>query len=343
MRLDTCVPEKLPLRHLKWESFADLIGPAHEALARYDEMLKQIPDSLAILDAWESLASLHTPKMKVRLQEVFEYERAPEIETKNERDLRKILNYRNALVRSRKSVKDQSISLTLLRKTHGWIREGAPGPKRDNGHFRNRQNWIGPEGRGIEEAYFYPPRVALLKSNMDNLAKYMRGKERDPLVQIAIAFAQLLVIHPFMDGNGRVGRAFIPLFLYKKGILSKPVFYMSYYFKSHRLRYFEKLFTISQKDDWEDWIRFFLKGVISQSEKLYAMAQLMLELQKELSEPVAKALFRAPVFTEKEFRALTSFSERKTKECSLDSKTKKNDQNKRLRETRAYLRLYQAV
>lgn len=107
---------------------------------------------------------------------------------------------------------------------------------------------------------------------MENLLQYMRKQEADPLVQLAIAFAQLLIIHPFMDGNGRVGRVMIPLFTYKKGVTSKPILHLSRYFKKHRLAYFEKLFAITTNKMWEEWIRFFLKGVIVESERLRKLA-----------------------------------------------------------------------
>ena len=101
---------------------------------------------------------------------------------------------------------------------------------------------------------------------MRKLNAYVNKKEKDPLVQLAIYFAQLLIIHPFMDGNGRLARSLVPIFLYKKGLISTPRFYLSAYFKRHRLEYFKRLYMISKKKDWEGWIRFFLQGIIEEGE-----------------------------------------------------------------------------
>ncbi|MGE5195928.1 MAG: Fic family protein, partial [Anaerolineae bacterium] len=144
---------------------------------------------------------------------------------------------------------------------------------------------------------------------LDNLKKYLHYKEKDPLVQLAIFFAQLLIIHPFMDGNGRVARALIPFFLYKKNIVSTPLFYLSAYFKRYRLQYFEKLFSISSKNEWEEWIRFFLKGVIHEGEESIQKAKAILsgycridETLKGMGDPISvnkfiDALFENPIST----------------------------------------------
>lgn len=115
----------------------------------------------------------------------------------------------------------------------------------------------------MKEGYFYPPLPELVAKSMKNLERYYKSrKEKDPLVHLAIYFAELLIIHPFMDMNGRIARAIIPLFLYKKGLTPKPNFYMSAYFKQRRLKYFKQLYQITAENDWEGWIRFFLQGII---------------------------------------------------------------------------------
>jgi Fic family protein len=154
------------------------------------------------------------------------------------------------------------LSTKLLCEMHRALKKGS------DGHFRKKQNWIGPEGCLKEEAYFFPPRFETVPKSMENLRRYANAKEKDPLVQLAIYFAQLLIIHPFMDGNGRIARATIPLFLYQKKLTSTPRFSLSAYFHRHRLKYFECLYLISVHNDWEGWVRFFLQGVIDESKQV---------------------------------------------------------------------------
>lgn len=139
---------------------------------------------------------------------------------------------------------------------------------RESGCVRTHQNWIGPTGCRMEEAFCYPPAHRYVLPYLKKLERYAESKDGDPLVQTAIAFAQFLVIHPFMDGNGRVARLLIPLLLYKKGLTSKPLFYMSAYFQKHRKEYFDRLLALSKEHDWEGWVVFFLKGVIDQGKLL---------------------------------------------------------------------------
>lgn len=265
MKIKTCVPHTLPLRSLNWDCFADLIGKAHAAVAKYEEALKQAKnsqDAFSILMAQESIASVESKKIRVSLKEVLRASK----EAGDRDDLVKVLNYRSALLKGAQMMMTRPLSGIFLRELHSTISKDAPIARKDIGRWRDRQNWIGPEGCGREEAYFFPPNLAVMRRRMDNLFRYLRYKDKDPLVQLAIAFAQLLIIHPFMDGNGRVGRAMIPLFLYKKKVTSSPIVYLSAYFKKHRLEYFEKLFSITSDKQWEEWIRFFLKGVIEECE-----------------------------------------------------------------------------
>lgn len=227
--MKTFVPPKLPLRRLDWDSFIGLLGKAHAILGRFDEVKKV---SSALLNK-EVLASHSDHKL--------------------------MENYRKALLDASSYVKHHPISLLLIQKMHATMMGN-----RKASHFRDRQNWIGPENCPIEEAYFFPPKASLVPRCMENLQKYLHFKEKDPLVQVAIYFAQLLSIHPYMDGNGRVGRALISLILYKKKLTSAPLFFMSPYFREHRKKYFDQLYKITEEDDWEGWISFFLRGIVEQ-------------------------------------------------------------------------------
>ncbi|MBI5274418.1 MAG: Fic family protein [Chlamydiales bacterium] len=305
MKYKTCIPDRLPLRSLNWDAFVPLIGKAHAVLARYNEMLKQVknPEQVfSTLTLQEVLSSVHSQQVTTTMKELLI---ACAFEPVSDReDLLTIINYHVALSTAVKQVKKSSISLTLLRKIHGIIKQDATLPKKDIGKFRDRQNWIGKKGCSIDKAYYYPPAVNILSKSMLELKKYIAYQEKDPLVQLAVFFAQLLIIHPFMDGNGRVARICIPLFLYKKKLLSTPMFYLSSYFKKHRLEYFERLFLINSTNDWNQWISFFLSSMIEEGEKLLSKGEKILRLYQQMqqetfdlesSQDIINALFSSPI------------------------------------------------
>lgn len=222
----TCIPDKLPLKKLNWKAVSGLLKKAHLVLAHSTKPV--------CCFSTEALQGMHSEKLDRK---------------------KKICAYRGAFKMAKNS---PSITLALLQKMQAALKPGSAGKLRD------KQNWIGFEGCKIEEAYFYPPRPAIVRTEMRKLLKYLRGPEKDPLVQIAIFFGQLLIIHPFMDGNGRLGRLLLPVLFHQKKLTRAPNFYMSSYFQKHRVKYFDALYEISHSGDWEGWIRFFLKGIIKQ-------------------------------------------------------------------------------
>ena len=226
--------------------------------------------------------------------------------------MKQVLNYEKAWKEASSLAKKAPISLNLIKKMHTVMRGRSNRPSPHLGKFRSLQNWIGPEGGKIEEAYFFPPKPTHVAAFMENLMHYLRETKQDKLIQLALFFAQLLIIHPFMDGNGRVARLLIPLFLYKKKILSQPLFFMSGYFMTHRVRYFQKLYDISAEKDWEGWIRFFLIGIIEQGEQNCTQAEALSSLHVQMRSSLTKLLkaqdakkivdylFLHPIFNEEE-------------------------------------------
>lgn len=304
-----CIPDRLPVRELNWGTLVPLIAAAHAQIARFDEVIRSHPHPnlcLKFLTIQEAIASLHFQKVEISAEEFFLYETIGTDEEKIKTSLHQIRHYCTAL---KKGSFSQSF-FKMLCQIHADLKGSAQ--KKDCGHFRDRQNWIGPKGCGIDEAYFLPPKLKSMHSALQNLQDYLHFQERDQLVQLAIFFAQLLIIHPFMDANGRVARVMIPLFLYQKKLISHPLFYLSAYFKRHRIPYFKKLFRISTTRDWEKWIEFFLTGVIREGEKSYkkAHASLLLynSIVKELKtfcpagqeDKITKWLFEHPYFFKQE-------------------------------------------
>jgi cell filamentation protein, protein adenylyltransferase len=299
MRIKNCVPHRLPLSKLDWGRIVPFLGIAREALGRYDETLKKSPPDLFELFKWqESVSSLRGQNIEADVEEAFQFATERSNEETRHPLLEKIVHAQEGLEWAIRQGRNQTFGDPFFCKLHAIVKQDAPNPK-EIGRFRKRQNWIGPQGRPIEEAYFFPPQAKKVKRCMSSLHRYMKKKDKDPLVQLAIFFAQFLIIHPFMDGNGRVVRIFIPLFLWKKRLLSQPLFFLSRYFEDHRLEYFRKLFNISEKNAWENWIVYFLKGVAEQSLRLQEQAEKFQELYRKLSaelgEKKAVELFKKPI------------------------------------------------
>jgi Fic family protein len=156
---------------------------------------------------------------------------------------------------------------------------------RTPGEFRGSQNWIGPPGATLHEAAFIPPPPALVTQSMGELEKFLYAKDTiPPLVKIALIHAQFETIHPFLDGNGRIGRLLIAFYLVWKEILSKPLLYLSYYLKKYRSDYYGLLEKIRTDGAWEEWIKFFLKGVYVTSAEAAATAREIIGLKEKLHE-----------------------------------------------------------
>ncbi len=243
MNIKTSIPDKLPLTHLRWPSLIPLLGAANRVLGRFDEVLKNTPNQRVVLQPLTLQEAKDTYKAQARAT-------PPEIQ----RCLKAL-----KLTRQKK---EHPFSPSFLKQAHALMTD------RESGHIRKRQNWIGATGCRMEEAFCYPPAPRYVSTYLKRLEKYAETADDDPVIQTAIAIAQFLVIHPFMDGNGRVARLLVPLLLYKKGVTSEPLFYMSAYFQKHRKEYFDRLLSLSKNHDWEGWISFFLKGVIAQGELL---------------------------------------------------------------------------
>jgi len=222
--------------------------------------------------------------------------------------LKMILNYRQAFLWGCKNIQKSSLNEELLCTIHKKSKRGTT-HKADLGVYRNRQNWIGPQGCKIEDAYFYPPAENEVKGLMRRLFSYAKRHDREPLLQLALIFAQVLIVHPFMDGNGRVARILIPLFLYWKKIIPVPLLFMSRYLLRHRLKYFQALFKTTAENKWEAWVIFFLKGIIIEMKRTLHLFNQIVSLHNEIKLEFPKLgrgtvffLFQNPVFSTSSFR-----------------------------------------
>jgi len=302
-------PRPFPPRRIRNNAFGPLLKKANAALEEYAETLARVPspDSLlATLDVLEAIASLSSQNIHTSVKLYFTGKIHPTPATLTK--LAPIDDYIHGLKWLRKKKKGGELDHKILCTLHQIVKKSNSSPH-DLGCYRDRQNWIGPHLCKIEEAYFYPPAPKQVRPLMQELFAYAAKTTKEPLLQLAILFAQLLIIHPFMDGNGRIARALIPSFLWKKNRIPSFHFYLSAYFKKNRLNYFRTLYNTTEENAWEDWIAFFLKGILAEAKRqrqtLEKIASLYDNLAKEgyiENEKTKRFLFANPVFTLASFR-----------------------------------------
>ena len=199
------------------------------------------------------------------------------------RGVREVVNYVDAMSYGIERLTTLPLSLRLLREIHEVLLSGTRGSERAPGEFRKLQNWIGPEGCNLNNATFVPPPVPVMHSALSDLEKYFHTEDSYslPLVTIGLIHAQFETIHPFLDGNGRMGRLLVTFWLCQQNILSRPLLYLSHYFKLHRQEYYDRLMNVRMKGDWEGWIRFFLTGIAEVSLEATETAKSILKLRDE--------------------------------------------------------------
>lgn len=256
------IPDPLPLTELDYRLLLPLVGQANAALARYDGLLQGIPNPavmLSPLTTQEAVLSSKIEGTQATVDEVLEQEAGLIKEGEKYKDIQEISNYRQALYSAREYLQDYSIRLPFVRELHRILLSSVRGQDKTPGEFRKDQNWIGRYGCTMEQASFVPPNPFQLPDFLQAWEQYLDSDDVDFLLQTAVMHAQFELLHPFKDGNGRIGRILIPLFLYQKKALSQPMFYLSEYLESHRDEYYARLKAISAEGDWNGWIAFSCK------------------------------------------------------------------------------------
>jgi Fic family protein len=306
------VPHTLPLDSIAWEPLIPLIGKANRSLAYYDGVLKGLPNPellLAPLTTQEAVLSSKIEGTQVSLSDVLKYEAGdPPEEEARQLDIQEILNYRKALKTAESALKNKPFNLNLLRELHSILLDSVRGRNKDRGNFRRIQNWIGPPGTSMKSATFVPPSPEQIPGALDNWEKYYHLERPDPLVQLSVIHAQFEIIHPFLDGNGRLGRMLVPIYLFEKGLLSRPMMYLSGYLESTRDQYYGYLRALhNEKPEWNKWIEFFLNALTEQAERDAQKATKIMGLYDEMKAkvieitrsqyavPILDHLFRRPI------------------------------------------------
>ena len=311
--MEPFVPTKLPIHEVRWESLVPVIGRANRALAHYEGVLYGVPNAellLSPLTTQEAVLSSRIEGTQATLGDVLRYEAGEEpAGVEKQLDIQEILNYRSALREAERWLPGKPFTLNLLLKLHEILLDSVRGKNMARGQFRKTQNWIGAKGTPIEKAAFVPPSPLILMEYLDNWEKYYHELWSDPLAQLAVIHAQFEILHPFLDGNGRLGRIVIPLFLFERKLLGRPMFYLSEWLEEHREQYVATLRDLGRSADaWNRWIEFFLTGVEEQATRNSRKARAVMDLYEgtkkqviglthsQFAVPMLDQLFDRPIF-----------------------------------------------
>jgi len=199
-------------------------------------------------------------------------------------DLREVVNYTHALDHALTALERLPLSLRLLRETHAILMSGVRGETMTPGQFRTSQNWIGPPGSTLIDAKFVPPPVDAMNEALGDFEAFLHEDALPNLVALALAHYQFETIHPFLDGNGRIGRLLVPLALCQRGVLDRPMMYLSAYFERHRSQYYQLLFQTSATGELAPWLDFFLDGVAEQARDAEERAVRLVDLQRDIRD-----------------------------------------------------------
>lgn len=310
---------RFPPATLDWPALIPLLGPTAAAVARYDGMLAAIPNPgvlLSPLTTQEAVLSSRIEGTQATMGEVLEFEAGQDAASPERRDdIQEVLNYRAAMREAERLLHDLPLSQRVIREAHKVLLSGVRGQHRSPGEYRRVPNWIGPPGCTIDEAHFVPIAADRLPDAMSAWERYAHTEAPDRLVQLAILHTEFEALHPFLDGNGRLGRMLVPLFLWQTGLIRRPMFYISAYFEARRDAYYAGLLQVSRDGDWTGWCRFFLEAVQAQAEDNLAKAQAILGLYEEMKRRIPELtrsqyairaldwIFERPIFKSSDFVA----------------------------------------
>jgi len=290
-----CRPPVFPPKELALEPIIALVGRANACLSRYDGLLESLVNPRVLLSPLlmkEAELSSRIEGTIATANEVYQQQAGEEFEPEKKADIHEILNYRNTLRSAELTLAEQPISLHLIRQMHEILMDGVRGKNKNPGKIRDTQNWIGPKGCTIEEATYVPPSPITLNELLENFITFVNTQddELDPIVQTALVHAQFELIHPFDDGNGRIGRLLIPLFLMKRGCLVSPSLYISRYLEADRDAYYDSLRRISSEGDWLGWIQYFLRALVDQTENNLKLIRQINELYESKKHQIGELL-----------------------------------------------------
>lgn len=283
----------------------NLLIQANRALAILESLATRIPNTDLFVSMYvrkEALLSSQIEGTQATLDDVLD----PLLDENANRNVADVINYIKATEFAVKRLRELPLCNRLIREIHAVLMENVRGQEKNPGEFRYSQNWIGGQGSTLKNARYIPPNVEDMQQAMSDLEKYMNtDSDTDPLIQAALIHYQFETIHPFLDGNGRVGRLLITLFLLQKEILTTPALYISYFLKRNRIEYYDRMTEVRRKGNYEQWICFFLQAVLeSAQDAVHAIDQLA-----RLHEDNMKKLNDAPKRQSQTLEKLFSYLE----------------------------------
>jgi len=313
------VPNFLPFEIKIDEELQSLLSKADLALGRLDGIAETLPDVdffILMYVRKEATLSSQVEGTQATFADVLKAEAKIE-DLEIHKDVDEVLNYIKAMNYGLEQLKTFPLSLRLIKEIHKILLAGVRGEGREPGEFRRTQNWIG--GSTIQRAYFVPAPPQEIMPLLDNFEKFLHDKSPLPiLIKTGLLHAQFENIHPFLDGNGRIGRLLITFYLCQQKILNKPLLYISDFFKKYRQEYYDRLNAFHEKDDIEGWLKFFLEGVAITAEEAVETSKKILKLREKDSEKIfslgrsakkAKLvfnfLFHSPLITIKDVERIT--------------------------------------
>ncbi|MEQ1831232.1 MAG: Fic family protein, partial [Pirellula sp.] len=290
-----------------------LLSDADRALGRLDGVATVLPNPdlfVAMFVRQEAVLSSQIEGTQSTLQDILSFEADGSDKTRPG-DVEEVVNYVAAMNHGLRRLPELPLSLRLIKEIHERLMKGVRGSEKTPGDFRRSQNWIGAAGCNLTTADFVPPPPHEMMEALSNLEKFMHERESLPvLIQCGLIHAQFETIHPFLDGNGRVGRLLITFLLCERQILQRPLLYLSYYLKARRSEYYDRLTAIRTDGNWEGWLKFFLRGIYEVSLSATEVARQIMQIREThrqlISEKITSygnalklhdRMFEAPTFS----------------------------------------------
>jgi len=283
------LPPNLPLVYDN--DLLALLSRADRALGRLDGATKVLPDPdlfVAMYVRKEAVLSSQIEGTQATLVDVLEFESggsAPE-----HRDVEEVVNHIRAMNHGLARLEEIPVSLRLIREIHEHLMAGVRGHERSPGDFRTSQNWVGQPGSTIATATHVPPPPHALLEHLGHLESFIHATDPLPdLIKVGLVHCQFETIHPFLDGNGRVGRLLITFLLCEMEVMKRPLLYISHYFRAHKEVYYERLQAVRDSGDWEGWLKFFLEAVCRVSEEATETARSIAQMREDHRRMVAES------------------------------------------------------
>jgi len=294
---DAYIPKNLMPKGLDYTrdtEYERLLAEAHLKLGELNGITQVLPDPdlfVAFYVQKEALLSSQIEGTQSSMDEVIQVDE----HTKTMKPVDEVVNYIHAMNEGLSKIYELPFSTRLLHHMHKTLMDGVRGQEKTPGQYKTRQNWIGPEGCNLNEALFIPPPPHLVEEMMSDLEKFYHLKDSNipNLIRAAIIHYQFETIHPYADGNGRLGRLIITLMLVEKGLIDRPLLYLSLFFKEHKQKYYDLLMDVRIKGAWEEWFKFFLRGVRHTSTEAVVTAKDILRLLNEDRARIAKEMTKS--------------------------------------------------